>query len=425
MAKIEGDLSLMSIADLMQWIDMSKKTGTLLIELNNVTKRFYFQEGKIIYVSSQQKGEMLGEYLLSKNVLTIAQLKDAIQKSQALEVPFTGYIISEGIVTAELLEAIIREIAEKAFIDSLNWKEGTFQFKDSLPPSVVNGPVKINTSYVVLQSFKTFDTQQNTSEADRQEILKELAHKISSGKLELPPVPDIIVKLNNAIKDENTTIVDISKMIMSDQILTSKILKIVNSSYYAKYGKITSLQQAIIHMGLKSLISIVTVYTLGGSNTRNAERVKEVLKHSLITAFIARYLSSFVSVDPEEAFVCGLLHDIGKTVILEHIHNHSLTDEELTDFLKRYHSEVGFLLSVKWKFPEVVRETIRLHHRLEEAEKFRETIALIDTSNRIANSLDEPERIKEMLNGYAERGVSLDEFNEELDEFVKEASIFV
>ena len=426
MAKIEGDLSLMPISDLMQWIEMSRKSGTLLIEFNGIAKRFYLQEGKIIYVSSQRKGEMLGEYLLSKKLLDLKQLKESIQKSQVFGIPFTGYLISEGLLTAETLESIIGEIAEIAFRDALKWEEGTFQFKDSLPPSVVNGPVKINTSTVIFQSIRTLYESQEAPAIDKTEFIKKIAQDVSSGKIELPPVPDIIVKLNSALKNDNTTVVDIAKIIMSDQILTSKILKIVNSSYYARYGKITSLQQAIIYMGLKTLISIVTVYTLGATTTHNADKIKTVLKHSLITAFIARHLSPYLSVDPEEAFVCGLLHDIGKTVILEHLHGQQITDELMNDILARFHTNIGFLLAVKWKFSDVVKETIRLHHNPDGSEKFKDILQLVSTANRLANNLNsEAEQLQDCLKDFLNKGLKVEEFQNDLDAFVKEADLFV
>jgi len=197
-----------------------------------------------------------------------------------------------------------------------------------------------------------------------------------------------MVKLNDAMAKDNISIHDIVKILMADQILTSKILRVVNSAFYSPSSEITSLQQAIIFMGLKSVLSIVTVHTLGGISPGNPEEVKEILRHSLLCAFVAKKIAIALRLDPEEAFVCGLLHDIGKTVMLNLIADPGVTPEMKKELMGEYHSHVGFMLACAWNFSEVIKNTIKYHHAPQEAPANKKLIETVYVANVIANGQD-------------------------------------
>jgi HD-like signal output (HDOD) protein len=144
-----------------------------------------------------------------------------------------------------------------------------------------------------------------------------IVQKISEKNLELPVVPAMTCRLNELIRSDSASVHDIARLIMSDQVLTAKILKVANSVFYRSLGRITSLQQAIITMGFRTIESIATMHALSSIPVKDASRVNRVLKHSLYCVLIARRAAADFCLDPEESFVCGLLHDIGKTVLLD------------------------------------------------------------------------------------------------------------
>ncbi len=425
MAYIKGDLTLMPLPDILQWIEISNKTGTLTITDGNIKKRFYLQDGKIIFVSSNKKEERVGECILKKKLVDSNTLKKALQKSRHLGIPFTGYLISEGLIDLKTLETILKEMVEAAFLDTLRWEGGIFEFVDSVPPNVINGPVKLSISFMLLQSLKLFDESKKSISINEKRIIKKISDDISAGRVDLPPVPDIVMKLNKALERDDTSTNEIVKIIMADQILTSKILKIVNSAYYAKHGRITSLHQAVLYIGLKSLISVATVHALSGISPHNVNKVKNILKHSLTTAFIARALAPYCAEDPEEAFVCGLLHDIGKTVLLENINHYRISDEALNEILKDFHAEVGALLAEKWKFSDVIKTTIKFHHAPEDSEKYHGMLKLIASSDRIANNSASEEIICSELSTLKETKLDREKFLAEIQKFSKEADLFI
>jgi len=387
---VGGKLSIMSLPDIMQWAESNRKTGTLVIRIEGAEKSFYFQEGRLIFVSSQKKGERLGEFLSRHCRLDVEDIKKAIHESRRLGMPFTGYLISERIIDRNRLEQAIMSLAATVFTDALKAGDGTFEFINSVPHIVLNGPIKLNASYVVFESLKQYDEEQRGQRPDRESIIKEVTKRLSDEDIEIPPVPDILVKLNELMQRDDVAVQDIVKIVMSDQILTSKVLKVVNSAFYSPPSRISSLQQAIIYMGMKSLLSIVTFYTLSSIASRHAESVKEILRHSLLCAFIARKLATPVHIDPEETFVCGLLHDIGKTVIINLLDGYDLTPEERDAIVKEYHQGTGSLLSTKWNFPEVVRYAVRFHHTPSEALAHRKTVETVYLSNIIAHNPDGP-----------------------------------
>jgi putative nucleotidyltransferase with HDIG domain len=389
--KISGDISLMPLPDFMQWAETSKKSGALVVSFQGISKAFYLQDGKIIFISSQKEGERLGEFFMTTGRLDPKQIELGLRESKRLDVPFTGYLIDQGIIDRSTLEKTMQSLAEIAFADALKWEGGVFEFTDAIPSLILNGPIRLNTSFVVFQSVKMLDEamRNQTPETPKMgDIIKQIAKQIAKGDIDIPPLPDIMVKLNDAMTRDNISIQDIVKIIMADQILTSKILRVVNSAFYSPSGEITSLQQAIIFMGLKSVLSIVTVHSLTGISPGHAEEVKEILRHSLLCAFIAKKIAIALRLDPEEAFVCGLLHDIGKTVIQNLIAGKQISDDLKKELFRDYHPQVGFMIGSRWNFSEVVKQTIKFHHNPAEAHANKKMIESVYVANVIANGQD-------------------------------------
>ncbi len=385
MKKVTGDIGLMSLPDIMQWAESSSRTGSLAIRRQDVSKMFYIQDGKIIFVSSQKPGERLGEYFSAVGNVRPAEIENALRQSKQLGVPFTGYLVSEGVIEQKKLESLIEALAEKIFIDALGWEDGTFEFTDTIPSLILNGPVKLSISFLVFQSVKQYDEVKRGVETDATDVLLELSNQISAGNIDIPPAPLIMHKLEEAMQRDDFSIQEIVKIIMSDQILTSKILRVVNSAFYSSQSEITSLQQALIFMGLKSILSIVAVHSLSSFAPRNPEKIREILRHSLVCAFVAKKLASAARIDPEEAFVCGLLHDIGKTVLLNFLSDHALPDDDKQNIIREFHQEVGFLLADTWKFSEVVKLAIKFHHNPELVTGYKKNVAAIHIADLISN----------------------------------------
>ncbi len=146
MASIKGDLSVMGLTDLLQWIDLCKKTGTIVLSNAGVEKKVYLESGSILFVSSNKPGERLGEYLHNGSMLEAGKIKSALLQSQTMKVPFTQRLIELNFFTEEQLTEIIVKHAKEILIEAVNWIEGTFEFiQGELPSHVVKGPISLNT----------------------------------------------------------------------------------------------------------------------------------------------------------------------------------------------------------------------------------------------------------------------------------------
>lgn len=384
MRKISGNLSLMHVVDVIQWAGTSKRTGTLILSHDTQQKEIFFQDGKIIFVWSDYTGERFSDVVEAETGIDRKNLEDKFHESLLLGFPFLGYLHSEHILDKLKLEEILRKITEKVLIHSLRWGTGTFEFTDELPDFVLNSPVHLETSEAMLDSIRKFDETKIQDKIDTDRILEEIHQRIRNGTVDLPPIPDIMQEIMTKLDNPHFTVDDIVTCI-TDQILISRIFKICNSPYYGRIAKVSNLKDAIVYIGTKALMSIITVHALSSFSPRNVEEIRKVLHHCLLCGMLAKELARQSSVSQEQAFVCGLLHDVGKTVMLDMIDDYGLSFSNRKQIIEEQHSEAGYLLAQKWNFSEEIQEVIRFHHAPEQASHHRDLVAIIHQANIIVN----------------------------------------
>lgn len=389
MRNIRGNLSFMSLMDLIQWAHNSTRSGTLIISEQGHIKKFYFQDGKIIFVWSECRGERIVDFLRLESAISQQKLDDNISDAKSLGLPFIGYLIAEQIINKEKLEEIITLVAQSALTDALKWESGEFEFIDELPSFVVNGPVKVDSTLLLMKSTQDFDEHHLHKTVDQYNILDEIKFNISEGNIELPPIPDIIQQIHEKIEDPTASIDKIVDCI-TDQILVSKILRICNSPYYRNVSRVSTLKEAVVLIGLKSLLSIVTVHALSCFSPRNSDEIRKVLRHSLVCGMIARQIARDMGNNYELAFMCGMLHDIGKTVMLDMLYDYMLSAELKAKIIEDHHTEIGCLLAKKWNFSEDIQECIRYHHLPDQATINRSMTEIIYLANQMTLTSDQP-----------------------------------
>lgn len=385
MKKISGDLAFMPLPDLMQWAEMHQKSGTLHFIQKDKDRLLYFDQGKIIFATSRTAGERLGEFLLKSAHLDKKQLQTALQKSKKLKIPFTSYLISEKIIQKDGLNEIILKYAEAIVVDAMDWQDGSFEFSETLPKEIINGPVKLEIMPLLFESFRKIDESQKNHQPDVQKILKNIADRINNGDMDIPPIPDILNRLETAIRID-APIRDIAAIIVTDQVLTSSILKVANSPIFRQSTKITSLSQAAVQLGIKAIKNMVTAHVLSGISAKDPDRVRKVMQHSLLCAFAARMIAENIRENSEEAFICGLLHDIGKTVLINLLSGSGLSADQSDRVLSKYHSIVGYAIAKKWHLSDAVGCVTRFHHSPQKSERHQKLVELVAIADRIANN---------------------------------------
>ena len=203
--------------------------------------------------------------------------------------------------------------------------------------------------------------------------------KILDNIEELPSLPIIVNKVLEVIEDSRSVAGDLADVISNDQAFTSKVLRLVNSSFYGFSTRISTISRAVVILGyntIKNLILGLSVIGLmeGGEEDSHFNRI-EFWEHCIGCAACSRLIAIRVGYSqPEEIFVAGLLHDIGKIIFNEHckddfnrvlelVKNENLTMTEAENrVLGVTHAIMGEWLTKKWKFPPVLYNTIRYHH---------------------------------------------------------------
>ncbi len=195
---------------------------------------------------------------------------------------------------------------------------------------------------------------------------------------DIPTLPVVAMRVNELINDPSSSSSDIATVLKKDQVLTAKILRLVNSSYYAIPGGVTDVQRALAFLGFNTLAQLVlglSVFSVFPDIELEDFSMMDFWRHALATAVGSEMLAKRIKhPKPEEAFTCGLLHDIGKLVL------HSIDPERLKSIVKETlkrecsfvevekewelpgHSYLGEVIATKWGLPQVIRLAIRYHH---------------------------------------------------------------
>ena len=229
----------------------------------------------------------------------------------------------------------------------------------------------------------------------------------------IPIMPDVATKILTYAEDlGDVSFSELEDLISLDPGLTAKILKVANSALYARQQQITRLQTAISLMGFKAIKSLVMLITASNMFQKNTVTpfYKYFWQHSLITAFIARKLSEIAGQSrwKEEAFLAGLLHDIGQLALYESkpknydsVMEFMNLDERRTckEEIRIYgadHLSVGRKIMESWNFPSIYADVAGEHGNCNIQSSHKELIVLISISDILTTTLHEFEFSEEV-----------------------------
>ncbi|MFA5576505.1 MAG: HDOD domain-containing protein [Tissierellaceae bacterium] len=202
-----------------------------------------------------------------------------------------------------------------------------------------------------------------------------ITHKIEDVKT----IPEIITRIINLTDNPDSTVNDIEKLVLRDQALTGKILRLANSAYYGYARRISTISEATVLLGFQAikgiaLASMARDYMSSEFKGYSLEE-KQLWNQSQTCAIISRYIARQLKYpNPEEAYIAGLLRDIGKTILNEHMESEykevlSKVSSEGISFLDAEnevfgydHAQIGGIVAEKWNLPAVLIDAIKYHH---------------------------------------------------------------
>jgi putative nucleotidyltransferase with HDIG domain len=251
------------------------------------------------------------------------------------------------------------------------------------------------------------------------------------------------------LENPNVSAAELAKVIKSDQSISTKVLKLVNSAFYGLSGKVGTICQGIVILGfntVRNIILSVSVFDLLPKNEDYGEfEIAKFWEHSIGCAVISKVFAQRLGLkDPEEAFIAGLLHDIGKVVIAKLFQEDFLTILKTThkervlfldveqEVLEITHSQVGGILAKHWKLPNNLTEAISFHHDCAEKMDNPKLVSVIHLADIITRGLQigsGGDRVIPEINNAAWDVLKMDtaiieRWIDDIDEEVEKASAF-
>lgn len=233
---------------------------------------------------------------------------------------------------------------------------------------------------------------------------KEKTEQALSNIYTLPSMPSIMIELSKLLKKPNSTANEMAQIILKDPGLTSKILSIANSPLYGLPRKITTVEFAILIIGLDEIKNIVTALTMIDSfksKSDNNLNQKEFWAHSLICGLLCKKIAEDVGCSSSgEAFIAALIHDLGIPVIHKYFLTNFIVISEMNasqgmffpeaekEVLGLTHQEIGKFLAVKWNLPSLLCDTILYHHKPSEAKEEQTLASLVHIADYATQKLN-------------------------------------
>lgn len=200
---------------------------------------------------------------------------------------------------------------------------------------------------------------------------------------EVPALPAATSRVIEVLQDREASVVDVMRVIEFDPGLTSNVLRLANSAYFAGSREIVSLRDAGVRLGLNRVFQLVMTSSISAQASQPVRGYGlcpgELFEHAVSAALAAELLAEALGKKiPPEAFTAGLLHDIGKTVLgtfvevdVKPILDVAFKEGVSFEVAERRilgidHAEVGAILLERWKLPRSIVEAVRKHHNPDE-----------------------------------------------------------
>ncbi|HOX24163.1 MAG TPA: HDOD domain-containing protein [Candidatus Krumholzibacteria bacterium] len=221
---------------------------------------------------------------------------------------------------------------------------------------------------------------------------------------DLPPMPQVVSRILEMLANPECRMTELTTALSHDPALVARLIKVGNSSLYGGGKEIGSLNQAIVRLGMRTTRSVVVAASTRSLFPTDSTRVgllgRALWQHAVETGLAARRVSEFVRrADPDEAFAGGVLHDLGKLIVLLNLPDESREIQRRLDagagdalaversVLGFDHTLVGERLLASWGLPGGLRACARHHHDPEAAEASLDLVRAVACGNALSHAL--------------------------------------
>ena len=229
-----------------------------------------------------------------------------------------------------------------------------------------------------------------------QEVATYLEKLLGERKIEVPMLPEVASRVLALSNDPDSDAAQLAKLIQGDQALAGHVMRIANSAAYTPNASMVSLQQAIARLGMGVITEISLVASLN-SKMFNAphfdDRIAEIWAHALCTALWGKEVARTSKRNVEASFLCGLLHSIGRPVVLQSISEYTqdksliISNEEALVLEQLFHVAFGVVVVEKWGMPTIVQESVQYYQNYADSKRSVEQAMVINAAAQLASEM--------------------------------------
>lgn len=220
---------------------------------------------------------------------------------------------------------------------------------------------------------------------------------------DIPTLPVIYQELFQKMQDPDISVPQIAEIIAIDQGLSAKVLHLVNSAFYGYSKEVKTISRAVVILGFKAVRSAslaISVFDFFGDEESTQIDMNQFWRHSIAVASTCKVLAAELRINQqEEAFIVGLLHDVGKLIEKRYF---SQDFEELCQVAEEqhlswfatenalfqiHHASIGKVIFRDWNFPPSVVDAVQFHHKPEASVKAPQLTALVNVADYMAYTL--------------------------------------
>lgn len=202
---------------------------------------------------------------------------------------------------------------------------------------------------------------------DAERVMTELLVELRANQVRLPSVPDVAMKVRRVVDRENTTAEQVAAVVSADPAMAAKLVRACNSPLYRGFGDVRNVREAVVRLGLNTTRQLVTVFALREVFKTRQPALQQAMdrlwQDARELAALCRVLAERIKgIDPEEALLAGLLHDIGGVPVLVKAEQHArlVTEPEaLAAVIRELRADVGAAILESWSFPATVLASVR------------------------------------------------------------------
>ena len=195
------------------------------------------------------------------------------------------------------------------------------------------------------------------------DFLIHVQKELDNNRLILPTLPDIAIKVRSVVNKEGTSAKELADIIVTDAVLSARLIQVANSPLYRGNAEIKNIQLAVSRLGGDTIRSLVTSFVIQQMYTPSSKLLeahfKTIWEESINVSAISRALANFAPhLNPDEAMLAGLIHQIGKLPILmlvENIPEFRDSPSRLTKLLEKAHPLIGKIIMDSWNFPNELK----------------------------------------------------------------------